>query len=321
MEAEAQNVIAIMSDFDRTLSPSCLTPLFKERGITEDEFLKLANDRYNLERADFLRRVELEEAQLPEHLRINPRMQERSHPSPEVAYFNVLLDLVRENEKFRGLSRAELRELGREVKFYDGAPDFVREMKEEVQRDQNWSKHKITLEFHIVSSGPAEIIRGTSISSFCNGIFGLETYAVDPTSMTDPIHEVVSPMTFTDKTGVVHKVHKGPDVHVNDYVPPHLRRVSGSCLIYMGDGSTDVPPMSATRTLGGRSIAVYTPGNIKTAFDLRDQDRVFAYGPADFRQGSVTRDTLQMLVRKAAEGIIYRHEKMIREGTGRGARF
>ncbi len=326
--AMSQNVIAIMSDVDKTLTRSTLTPLFERLGLSEGEYFSEVNHRYVHGREHQEKRIEGEELQLPEDIRLEKK-QHRYMYSPEVAYVNPLLRLNRNGELKEPVTRKLLREIGRDVVFYDGVPGAFRDMKKWVSDNEEWSKYGISLEVYLVSSGLAEILRGTSLAEHCDGIFGLEVYADNISSMTDPVTEIGSPMTFTDKTQFVHRIHKGHDVGVNDFVPPQMRRVSSDCLIYIGDGPTDVPPMATVKTLGGVSFAAFENIDVpigddiafEAAWKLMDQGRVFAYAPADYREGQPMRKSLEMAVRQAAERIVARKETALRAHTKESVRF
>ncbi|MCF0178322.1 MAG: hypothetical protein HUJ90_06810, partial [Bacteroidales bacterium] len=60
-------------------------------------------------------------------------------------------------------------------------------------------------------------------------------------------------------------------------------------MIYIGDGSTDVPCMKIVKMFGGNSIAVYQKNRkekIETARKLLNQDRVNFICDADYTEGS-----------------------------------
>jgi hypothetical protein len=96
---------------------------------------------------------------------------------------------------------------------------------------------------------------------------------------------------------------------VNKFVPSEQRRVSGHNIIYVGDGPSDVPAMSALQSIGGKTVAVYAevdPDNkrFNNAYNLREDGRAFSFGPADYRRGSQTRRTLDRMITDMANGIV-----------------
>jgi len=327
MEAQPQNRIAIVSDFDKTLSPGCTGPLFRYLGLDEKTYFAEVKRRYTEDRTEIDARRQRKEASLPSELRLRYPVQRHLY-SPEVAYINPLL---RDNrlERIKPITLEVLRGLGSEVEFYPGVPEFIQQMKEWVRSNPKWARHDIALEFYIVSSGIAEIIFGSGIAKHCDGIFALELAADDIESTKDRVTEITSPMTFTDKTQFIHRIHKGHDVGVNDLVPLEMRRIAGDCIIYVGDGPTDVPCMSTVNNMGGQCFAVYRnddrpiqeDGNFHDAFTLREHGRVFGYGPADYTKGTQTRKSLEMAVLKAADRIVKRKEEAIRTRTKPSVKF
>ncbi|HLD56668.1 MAG TPA: hypothetical protein VJA47_00065 [archaeon] len=329
IKSQPQNVIAIVCDLDHTLVPrDSEYPIFDHFGISEDAFWKDVNSRHVASKDTRKKQLEQEEEKFPVDIRV-PVSQERADISSELVYANVILEYVRKGI-FKGLNRNLLRELGKKIDFFPGVPDFIQEIKEMVKSNPAWNKHDIKVEFYIVSSALADMIRGSKISKFCDGIFATEIFPkFGDDQVNGEIDHISFSVSYTEKTRFIHMIHKGFDVSVNDFVPANLRRVRGDCIIYIGDGLTDVPPMATTNHLGGKSIAVYndSPGDPKTekrfqdAVTLRDHGRVFNFGPADFRQGQQTRKTLELLVQKAANRIAEDIEKSVKEGTGRSPRL
>ena len=328
-KSQPQNIIAIVADLDHTLVPrDSEYPIFEHFGIDEKKFWQEVNSRHIISKLERKKQLEQDELKLPEELRV-PITQQRTDVSSELVYANVILEYVRKGT-FKGLNRKMLRELGSKIEFFPGVPEFISEIKEMVRSNPVWSKHDIKVEFYIVSSALAEMIRGSRISKFCDGIFATElSPKFGDDTVSGEIDHIDFSVSYTEKTRFIHMIHKGFDVSVNDFVPANLRRVRGDCLVYIGDGLTDVPPMATTNALGGKSIAVYSNNpedphsekRFQDAITLREHGRVFNFGPADFRQGYQTRKTLELLVKKAADKIVEDREKLLKEGTGRSPRL
>ena len=87
---------------------------------------------------------------------------------------------------------------------------------------------------------------------------------------------------YTNKTQFLFKINKGifsisDSVKINESVPEDEKRISFNNMIYFGDGETDVPCMKLIKQLGGTSVAVYEPDNLKKeeiAKRLMRQERV-----------------------------------------------
>ena len=72
-------------------------------------------------------------------------------------------------------------------------------------------------------------------------------------------------VNYTNKTQYLFRINKGildvtNDRDLNAYTPEYMRRVPFTNMIYIGDGLTDVPCMKMTKQKGGYSIVVHAPG-------------------------------------------------------------
>jgi hypothetical protein len=100
-------------------------------------------------------------------------------------------------------------------------------------------------------------------------------------------------VNYTNKTQFMYKINKGvdsvSDSHlVNAYVPDAERPVPFEHMIYVGDGTTDIPCMRLVSDRHGHSIGVYDPssesGYRKTKL-LLEQNRCSMISPADYSEG------------------------------------
>ena len=323
-----QNIIALISDLDLTLTPEYTqTPLLKKFGINPDDFWKYVNTRYALEKAQRKKELGEEEKKFPLELRVSPD-QHRADFTQELIYTNVILEYIRKGI-FNGLSRNLLRETGKEIKFFPGVPDFIPQLKNWVLENPVWKRHDIKLEFYIVSSGIADMIRGSKIMPFCDGIFATEFGTGDNDRVEGQVDRIDFSVSYTEKTRFIHMISKGFDVDVNDPLPHNMRRVRGDCMIFMGDGPTDVPSMSTVKSFGGKSIAVYglygDPVKDKKAFEnalkLRQQHRVLSFSEADFTPESQTIRTLKYLISEAADRIVKDRDAAIEAFSGRSPKI
>ena len=99
-----QNVVACVWDFDKTLIPGYMqTPLFNHFGIDEKVFWTEVN--------------KLPEIYAKRGLSV----------SAETIYLNHILSYVK-NGPMRGLTNQKLFELGQELDFYPGLPQFFQEL-------------------------------------------------------------------------------------------------------------------------------------------------------------------------------------------------
>ena len=145
-----QNIIACVWDFDKTLIPAYMqAPLFRRYGIDEPTFWTETNA-------------------LAENYR-----KRGYHISPESSYLNHLLTYVLAG-KMAGLSNKVLRECGQQIGFYPGLPKFFESSRAWVKAKPEWAKHEIQLEHYIVSTGLAEMVRGSAIAPYIDGVWACE---------------------------------------------------------------------------------------------------------------------------------------------------
>lgn len=294
----SQNIIAVIWDFDKTLIPGSMqSPLFRQYGIDERSFWAEVNRMPELYAARGIR------------------------VSPETCYLNHLLSHIRTG-KIKGLSNQRLRELGRELQFHPGLPGFFRELKQRACAKSEYQKHEIQLEHYVVSTGLAEMIRGSLIAAEVEDVFACE-FVEDPLPPgfsrqpelqvdTEPVISQIGFMVDnTIKTRFIFEINKGsnknPAIDVNAVMQPEDRRVPLQNMIYVADGPSDVPVFSVIKRGGGRNFAVYDPSN-EAEFaqnDALQQDgRVDSFGPADYRQESQTHRWLKLQVERMCDRIV-----------------
>lgn len=306
-----QHIIAMIWDFDKTLIKGYMqTPIFKEYGIDEKLFWR-------------------EVQKLPEIY-----AKRGARVSAETIYLNHLLSFVKSGQ-MKGLSNAKLRELGSELEFCDGLPEFFDEIKAEVSSEKSFRTLDIKLEHYIVSTGIAEMIRGSKIAKHVEGIFGCEFLEeplppyfskqpeFDFNKLSDQINQIGIIVDNTIKTRFIFEINKGtnkfPEISVNSWVSPEDRRVPIRNMIYVADGPSDVPVFSVVRKGGGKTFAVYSPES-DAEFEQNDMllqsGRIDSYGPNVYTQKSSTSAWLKMHVRKICQRIVKDFESGVEDKVG-----
>ncbi|MFH1408932.1 MAG: hypothetical protein ABIH34_03420 [Nanoarchaeota archaeon] len=301
-----QITMAVASDFDMTLSAEyCQRPLFEAYDVDEARFW--ADKKEHVARLDAMLR---DEDSFPEALRCSPEFGQVMVDS-DTYYLQDILDLVLQGP-MKGLSRQRLRELGQEIRLYEGVPEFIEELKTYVRSNPEWTRWNISIEFYIISTGIGDLIRGSAVGKQVDGIYACEFLPdIDANPATGEISQIVTPVNFTNKTRYIYEILKGSSHHVNDKVAHRRRRIRGDALIYLGDGPTDIAPMAVVNKLGGKSIAVYDPTsqkNFDNAATLNEEGRVAAFCPADYRRGSHLRNILERYIRQNADRIVSEKE-------------
>ncbi|MGE9295106.1 MAG: haloacid dehalogenase-like hydrolase [Puniceicoccales bacterium] len=290
-----RRIVACIWDFDKTLIPGYMQePLFRRFGIDGKEFWQEVNT---------LPKIYAERG-----VRV----------SPDTIYLNHLLSFIK-NGPLKGLRNSDLRELGAELPFYPGMPELLRELREITKAEARYRRHDIVLEHYVISTGLAEMIRGSKIASEVDGVFGCEFIEAPLPPHYLRQDELEIPMEFeisqigvmvdnTIKTRYIFEINKGSnlnaDIDVNAKMLPEDRRVPIENMIYIADGPSDVPVFSVVRRHGGKTYAVYDPereGEFLQNDQLQQDGRVDSYGPADYTAISQTSRWLKMQVRRICD--------------------
>lgn len=306
-----QNVIAVIWDFDKTLIPGNMQgPLFRH---------------YDIDEAAFWEEVEGLEGWYRQHG--NPLI------TRDTLYLNHILTYVQAG-KMPGLSNGLLRELGGEIEFYRGIPEFLGLMRKHVESEPRFAEHQIHVEHYIVSTGLRQMILGSAIAPFVSDVWASEfTEQVAPPGYADGQAQLFSPegeirqliytIDNTTKTRAIFEINKGtnknPNIDVNAKVAPGDRRVPFQNMIYIADGPSDVPVFSVVDANGGRTYAVYRPGSVsefRQANRLLEQDRIDAFGEADYSEGSQTAMWITDAAEQIALRIVRDREKALTERVG-----
>lgn len=289
-----QNIIAIVYDYDQTLSPNYMQDeaIFPVFGINPSHFWA----------------------------RCGELVKEQGFDN-ELAYMKVLLDYLDIDRP----TNARLRELGERLNFYKGLPEMFEEFRDDLLSPEHLA-HGICVEHYIVSSGLKALIEGSRLAPFVKKIFGCE-YAVDQHDRITFPKRVIS---HTQKTQFLFRINKGMlemDEDVNDHMPPELRPVPFPNMIYVGDGPTDVPCFTVMRRNGGQAIAVYNAedpsrASFKKCYQLSTHaDRVKNIAPSDYRRGSHLRLLLEEMVGEIADRIVQRRRDDLEAGTVKAPKY
>jgi hypothetical protein len=292
-----QNVVALIWDFDKTLIPGYMQgPLFRFYGIVEEDFWTEVNA-------------------------LSEEYRKRGYNvAGENAYLNHLLTYVRAG-RMRGLNNSLLRKLGAEVRFCEGLPNFFDHLRHFVRDTPEFAKHGIRLEHYIVSTGLAEMIRGSAIAPFVDGVWGCEfienplppgfqSQAELPVDHATEVSQIGMVLDNTAKTRAIFEINKGTNVNaaidVNANIAPEDRRIPFQNMVYIADGPSDIPSFSVVKKSGGKAYAVYQQGSLEE-FEQSDRllqsGRVNGYGPARYEPDSSTALWLKLHLRRICERI------------------
>lgn len=257
-------IVALMYDFDKTLSPKDMQEygFISELGMKSEDFWE--KSRLNM---------------------VNHNMDQI------LAY---MLTMLQEAEGRMLLTRNIFNEMGRNVKLFEGLETWFDRI------NLYGEKLGLDIEHYIISSGLKEIIQGTEIAHNFKEIYAAE-YCYDENNI--PIWPAMA-VNYTSKTQFLFRINKGVlDVTehkgLNESTPDNKKRIPFCNMIYIGDGLTDVPCMKLVKINGGHSIAVYHDDRC-IADSLISQGRVDFVVSADYSENSEMENTVQTILNQIA---------------------
>lgn len=188
---------------------------------------------------------------------------------PPIAWMTEILELIKQR-KIKEDTNRKLHHLGKKISPYKGVPGFITQLKTMVEKNDDFARYGIKLEFYIISSGFEDLIKGTKFASFFDDIFGGRFAETD-----GKISHIKSAVTFTEKTKFLYAINKGISgvelrknpSRVNDAITHENRAIPFSNMIYLGDSPGDIPCFSAVKSQNGHSIGIM--GNRTTLKGLR----------------------------------------------------
>ncbi len=310
----SQTVIAVVWDFDKTLIPGNMQgPLFEHFGIDERAFWEEVEALHDWYLAHGAGRV-----------------------NDDSLYLNMLLEYVRAG-RMPGLDNALLRELGRDLVFHPGIPDFLRTLQRIVDDEPVYQRADLAVEHYIVSTGLRPMIDGSAVRPFIEDVWACEFIEahhppgyLNAQSELFPRRELTAlayAVDNTSKTRALVEINKGsnkrPEIHVNSVLPRALRRVPFENMIYIADGPSDVPAWSLVQSEGGRTLGVYQRGS-RAQFEqisaLQRDGRIQALAEADYTTDSTAWLWLTTEVRRIADRIVEEREAALRSALRPPAR-
>lgn len=272
-----QDTIAIVYDFDKTLSPKDM----QNYGVF---------DQLSTNPTDFWESVHKE--------------RDETQAEELLIYMKRMIDQA--EKRGSAFTSAIFKEHGSTIDFFEGVDTWFDRINEFVH---TLFDGEVKLEHYVISSGLADMIRGCAIHDKFHKIYACEFIYENETGKPVWPARLVTDAAKTQYLFRINKGHLEPiDRGVNKHMPQDQRAIPFSNLMYIGDSDTDVPSMAVVMKNGGHSVAVYNPdlkedeetqGRMK---ELKDAGRIDFYCEADYSQGS----TLECLVLKTLQVIARR---------------
>lgn len=263
------NIIAVIWDCDKTLIDGYMQdPIFEEYGINSTKFWDDVKDA------------------VKEYAKQGIRVNKDTY------YLNHFIKCAH-NGTFPGLNNEKLRSYGGKQKFYKGIPDIFDKTKKMFLEDKSYAEYGIQVEHYIVSTGFAEVIRGSVLMDYIEDVWGCELVDNSNESGNTAINEVLYTIDNTTKTRALFEINKGigklSGIEVNSKIEEEYRRVHFENMIYIADGPSDIPAFSVVKQNGGATFAIYPKGDQKAmrqVEQMRADGRVDMYAEADYSEGT-----------------------------------
>ncbi len=266
MSKAKKPVIALLYDFDKTLSP---------RDMQEYSFIP----KLGIEPNAFWQEC--------------ATLAKAHHMDKILTYLYLMIDRAR--AAHQPIRRDDFVKLGADIAFFPGVADWFDRI------GALGDEMGLTIEHYIISSGLKEIIEGSAIYKRFKEVYACEFF-YDASGVAVWPRAVVN---YTTKTQFLFRVNKGvldvsDDDALNRYTPEDERRVPFRNMIYIGDGLTDVPCMKLVKVNGGHSIAVYAAKGRAKVEPLLSAGRVDFIAPADYSAGKELEGLMAQILRKLA---------------------
>jgi hypothetical protein len=197
-----------------------------------------------------------------------------------------------------------------------------------------YAEFDLRIEHYIVSTGLAEMIRGSRIATYIesDSIWASE-FIEEPagpdtdlsgTPRTGLISQIAEFLDNTTKTRALFEINKGVrklrEISVNASIQEDDRRVPFKNMVYIADGPSDIPSFSVVKKHGGYTLAVYDAGSEKhfdQAMGLHEDGRVHNISTADYREGQQTFMLLRRQVKRIADRIVREKQAALASRMGR----
>ncbi len=260
--------IAIAYDFDGTLSPG------------------------NMQEYEFIPKLGMRPAEFWDQVRERARTQ---NADEILAYMGLMLERAAATKQVQ-FTRKAFVAFGRKITLFPGVDSWFERI------NSFGSQEGAVVEHFIISSGLKEMIEGTRIAREFRDVFA-SSFMYDQNGVACWPALAVN---YTTKTQFLFRINKGvldvwDNEKINQFVAKDERPFPFENMLYVGDGTTDVPCMKLVRDQGGHSIAVYPPKSrtrFKRAQELVTEHRAHFALPADYSAGGMLESVVKLVIRR-----------------------
>lgn len=270
------NRIAIAFDFDETLVPNSFDSFLEYLGYDVSQF-----------------------------------RQERYEPLKQqgwdgiAARFHTLVEASKERPEGQKITQDTLKEFGQQLRPFSG----VTEMFERLCQHAQAIVPEIDVEFYLITSGFMEIVQHSQIAHHFKAIWGCKFHYTD----VGEVQCLKSSVTHSEKTRYLNYLSKGIENHSQDDllfvyqdIPEEKLHVPFSQMIYVGDGTSDLPCFELMKQKGGIAIGVYKQGTAddwSQEYQVSQSQRVTNLAQADYSEGSELMQSLILAVESISKRV------------------
>jgi 2-hydroxy-3-keto-5-methylthiopentenyl-1-phosphate phosphatase len=273
-----QNTIALVYDFDGTLSPQPMQEytVLPKIGVKPLEFWSLVNKEARATESD-----------------------------PMLVYMRHILEAI--ELKRVDVKREDFAAMASAIEYFPGVATWFARMNAYVRRK---SAGRTLLRHYLISAGQKEILEGVSIRKHFKRIYASEYHFNHHGVATFPKFLI----TDTAKTQFLFRINKGLEAvteSINEHMPEAKRPIPFSNMVYIGDGMTDVPSMALTKKSGGHTVAVYDSKSERQrsiCMKLLEAGRADFMAEADYRKASKLSRRVELLLDAIIADVAYRRE-------------
>jgi len=284
-----QNTIALVYDFDGTLSPQPMQEytVLPKIGVEPAQFWAMVN-----------------------------REARETESDPMLVYMRHIIEAL-EREKV-DVKREDFAAMAGAIEYFPGVATWFARMNAYVRKR---SRGQVKLAHYLISAGQKEILDGVSIRKHFKRIYASEYHFNHHGVATFPKLLV----TDTLKTQFLFRINKGLELvteSINEHMPEAERPIPFANIIYVGDGMTDVPSMALTKKSGGHTVAVFDARSERQraiCMKLLEAGRADFIAEADYRKASKLSRRVALLLDAIIADVAYRREafEVRQENRGR----
>lgn len=225
----------------------------------------------------------------------------RDHQADEVLIYMHLM-LKEASNKNVPVRKQDFKERGKGIALFKGVDTWF-------QRINAYARTKnVNLKHYLISSGNEEIFSGTKIARHFDRVYASKFIFDENGAEKAPALAI----NYTTKTQFLFRINKGiedvsDNASVNRYTPKSERVIPFENIVFIGDGTTDIPCFRLVKDQGGLSIAVYKPGargGRSRANDYLDHERVHASVPANYSEN----EDLEEIIKAQIDIVSSRHK-------------